>query len=78
VRELIFSVLREHGLEPDPGGTDRDLASLPSAYEGGLFDVLCDGERIVGSVGLMLETPRTIRLPPGGSAIALAALRSAL
>lgn len=53
VRAVVFSALREHGLEPDPSGTDRDLDDVVASYAGGLFDVLVDGSgRVVGSVGL--------------------------
>lgn len=55
VRQLIFSVLREYGLAPDPGHRDRDLCDIEGSYfaAGGLFEVLLDGKRrIVGTVGL--------------------------
>jgi putative acetyltransferase len=54
VRELVFRVLAEYGLSGDPGGTDADLDDLAGSYSarGGLFDVLEDGGRIVGTVGL--------------------------
>lgn len=55
VRRLVFSILRDHGLAPDPAATDADLADLEAAYfaRGGSFDVLVDRTgQIVGSVGL--------------------------
>jgi putative acetyltransferase len=55
VRALVFAVLREHGLTPDPDGTDADLFDLESSYlrGGGSFDVLVDSNGVVvGSVGL--------------------------
>jgi len=53
VRRLVFAVLREHGLTPDPAETDADLCDLESAYAGGSFDVLIDASGIVvGTVGL--------------------------
>jgi GNAT superfamily N-acetyltransferase len=56
VRAVVFAALREHGLEPDPQGTDRDLDDLPRAYAGGIFDVLLDPSgRVVGSVGVADE-----------------------
>ena len=54
VRELVFSVLRDYGLKPDPGSTDADLDDIEAAYlvRGGCFYVLeIDGE-ILGSAGL--------------------------
>jgi putative acetyltransferase len=55
VRHVVFSVLREYGLEPDPGGTDTDLDDLASSYaaRGGVFRVVLDGAgSIVGCGGL--------------------------
>ena len=55
IRELVFSVLREYDLEPDPAGTDADLSDIEGNYHarGGLFDVLEDAAGdIVGSVAL--------------------------
>lgn len=55
IESLIFSVLREHGLEPFPDSTDADLADIEGEYfsNGGLFDLLLDesGE-VVGTVAI--------------------------
>ena len=55
VRELVFGVLVEYGLAPDPAATDADLADLDGHYttRGGAFEVLVglDGA-VVGTVGL--------------------------
>jgi len=55
ITTLVFEVLREYGLSPDPGSTDADLTDVESHYHGrgGIFDVLetADGA-VVGSVGL--------------------------
>ena len=55
IRRLVFGVLMEYGLQPDPEGTDADLKTVVVSYQlpGGLFDMLIDeaGE-IVGTVGL--------------------------
>jgi putative acetyltransferase len=65
VRYLIFSVLREYGLEPDPNGTDADLTDIETNYtqRGGLFEVLenTDGE-IVGTVGLVPISEEAVEL----------------
>jgi putative acetyltransferase len=56
VRGLVFAVLREHGLTPDPAATDADLYALESSYckAGGSFDVLIDTSGVViGTVGLL-------------------------
>lgn len=54
IRDLVFAALIEHGLTPDPPGTDADLYDIESAYAGGAFDVLVDSEgSVIGTVGLM-------------------------
>lgn len=56
VRDLVFGVLREYGLKPDPCSTDLDLFDLEGHYamKGGRFDVLVNAEgHVLGSVGLM-------------------------
>lgn len=55
VTRLVYSVLKEYGLEPDPCGTDIDLQDLEMNYNhnGGSFDVLLSEDgKIVGSVGI--------------------------
>jgi N-acetylglutamate synthase-like GNAT family acetyltransferase len=55
IKELVFTVLREYRLQPDPDGTDADLDDIETNYlgSGGCFDVLVDSRgNIVGSVGL--------------------------
>lgn len=54
VTELVFAVLAEYGLQPDPETTDVDLRDIEGHYltRGGLFEVIEDGETLVGSVGL--------------------------
>ena len=56
VQELVFSVLGEYGLKPDPGGTDADLKDLQAFYinRGGVFCVITDADGcIVGCGGLL-------------------------
>jgi N-acetylglutamate synthase-like GNAT family acetyltransferase len=55
IEKLVFGVLAEHGLTPDPTGTDADLRDIEKSYlsAGGLFDVLVDEkDQVVGSVAL--------------------------
>jgi putative acetyltransferase len=55
VQALVFAALREHGMTPDPTGTDSDLAQLEAnfARRGGDFSVLVDADgQIVGTCGL--------------------------
>lgn len=52
---LVFGVLREFGLEPDPKATDVDLQDIEAHYlkRGGLFEVIEDREgNLLGSVGI--------------------------
>lgn len=53
VRALIFAILNEYELEPDPKSIDRDLDDIEGFYADGVFDVLVaeDGD-IMGTVGL--------------------------
>jgi GNAT superfamily N-acetyltransferase len=55
IETLIFGILNEYGLKPDPGATDSDLADIEQNYfaDGGSFDVLVDDTgTIVGTVGV--------------------------
>jgi putative acetyltransferase len=65
VRDLIFAVLDEYGLQPDPSGTDSDLEDIEGQYiaRGGMFEVVEDEQgRIVGSVGLYPELDNVVEL----------------
>ena len=65
VRAMIFAILREFGLSPDPENTDADLNDLESTYikPGGRFDVLVNGRgEVIGSVGLLRIDSRTVEL----------------
>jgi putative acetyltransferase len=55
VKNLVFGVLREFGLEPDSSTTDADLDDIEGGYiqRGGMFEVIeQDGRLLVGSVGI--------------------------
>jgi putative acetyltransferase len=65
VRELVFGVLAEYGLVPDPGGIDSDLDDIEENYisKGGLFEVFEDASgNIVGTVGLYPLNSGTVEL----------------
>jgi len=65
VRELVFGVLIEYGLQPDRDGTDADLDDIERTYHrrGGTFDVVEDADgRLVGTVGLYATDAETFEL----------------
>jgi GNAT superfamily N-acetyltransferase len=65
VRELVFAVLREFGLRPDPAHTDADLADLDKSYlsRGGRFDLLVRPHgQLLGTVGLYPIDGQTVEL----------------
>ncbi|UCF15670.1 MAG: GNAT family N-acetyltransferase [Phycisphaerales bacterium] len=52
---LVYNVLEEYGLKPDPGATDADLLDIEQSYfaRGGVFFVLEDRHcEIIGAYGL--------------------------
>lgn len=53
VQTLVFGILRSYGLEPDPAGTDADLADPVTFYRSGWFRVLELNNTIIGTVGLL-------------------------
>jgi putative acetyltransferase len=66
VRRIVFAVLGEYGLSPDPAGTDADLDDLAASYadRGGVFRIVEDDQgEIVGCGGLfrLTETGAEIR-----------------
>ena len=53
IRKLIFGILREYGLSPDPVETDSDLFDLETHYRVGWFCVMNQGATIIGTVALL-------------------------
>ncbi|MCU0239111.1 MAG: GNAT family N-acetyltransferase [Pyrinomonadaceae bacterium] len=65
VQNLVFSVLREYGLEPDLQGTDQDIADIEKHYlnRGGIFELIEDeNDKLLGTVGLYPMDDKTIEL----------------
>ncbi len=55
VRDLVFGVLTEYGLKPDPDGIDTDIRDIEQSYfsRGGRFCVLEDADgRIIATCAL--------------------------
>ncbi len=64
IKTVVFEVLKEYGLSPDPGNTDADLDSIEEYYHqnGGFFGVVEDEGAIVATVGIYRVTEITCEL----------------
>ena len=65
IQSLVYCVLAEYDLAPDPDGTDRDITDIDPNYadRGGVFEVLVDSnDEIVGTIGLYPLDKETIEL----------------
>lgn len=65
IKTLVFSVLEEYGLVPEPDGTDTDIADVEANYinRGGLFELLEDKDgKLLGTVGLFPMNSETVEL----------------
>lgn len=65
VKNLIFGILREYNLQPEPGGTDADLDDIEANYirRGGIFEVLeSGGGELLGTCGLFPLDAETVEL----------------
>ncbi len=65
IRDLVFGVLTEYGLKPDPDGIDTDLKDIEQSYfsRGGKFSVLEDADgRIIATCALYAMDKATCEL----------------
>lgn len=65
VKNLVFDILYEYGLEPEPDGIYKDLDDIEANYinRGGLFEVLENKDgKLVGTVGLFPLDEKRIEL----------------
>ena len=65
IRELVFGILKEYNLKPDPASTDTDIQNIEQAYfeRGGKFYVLEEKDgSIIGAYGLYLIDEQTCEL----------------
>lgn len=65
IKSLVYNVLGEYNLVPEPLGTDSDLNDVEQHYFkcGGIFEVLIDeNDEIYGTVGLFPVDEKTIEL----------------
>lgn len=64
VFDLVKTVLSEYGLETSPATTDQDLADIGRSYinNGGIFRILEDAGRIIGSYGIYRLSTTTCEL----------------
>ncbi len=64
-RELVFAILGEYGLRPEPDGTDADLRDLEAGFlrDGGMFDVAVDPDgSLAGTCGLKVLADGRVEL----------------
>ncbi len=65
VTELVYSILKEYNLEPDPAVTDADIKDIEHCYfeRGGTFYVLAEKDgSIIGAYGLYPVDRQTCEL----------------
>lgn len=65
VRTLVFGILVEYGLTPEPDGTDADLADIEGNYiaPGGAFECIEDAHgNLLGTFGLFRLSEAEIEL----------------
>ncbi len=64
VKALVFDVLAEYGLAPDPDGTDQDLDAIEQHYHrnGGYFGVVEAQGSIVATLGIYRVDDNTCEL----------------
>lgn len=65
IKELVFQVLHEFGLQPDSSSTDADLSDIEANYlnNGGAFFVIENPEgQIIGTGGISRNSPISCEL----------------
>jgi putative acetyltransferase len=65
IANLVYGILQEYNLKPDPGATDADIKDIESSYfgRGGMFFVLEEKDgSIVGAYGLYPVEGQTCEL----------------
>jgi len=64
IKNVVFEVLKEYGLDPDPGTTDKDLDAIDKLYgeNGGYFGVIEDLNKVVATVGIFKVSETTCEL----------------
>ncbi|GGD03762.1 GNAT family N-acetyltransferase [Aquisalinus flavus] len=62
VKALVWQVLREYGMEPDPAHADRGLDHIDSAFDGGGLWLLLEGDALIGTVGLSANSETVCEL----------------
>lgn len=64
IKNVVFTVLKEYGLEPDPETTDKDLDDIEEEYfsKGGYFGVIELNSEIVATVGIYKISSSTCEL----------------
>lgn len=54
IQHVVFTVLEEYGLTPDPSGKDADINDVETNFNtpNGYFGVVLDNDAIIGTIGL--------------------------
>jgi putative acetyltransferase len=60
--KLVYSVLREYGLIPEPDGVDSDLKAVEDSYKEGFFGVVVKNDTIVATYGLYPLSQTTVEI----------------
>ena len=60
--ELVYSVLEEYGLIPEPNGVDKDLAAVEKSYKDGYFGVIEKDNTIIATYGLFPINSKAVEI----------------
>lgn len=54
IQHVVFTVLEEYGLTPDPSGKDADINDVETNFitPNGFFGVVLDNDIVIGTIGL--------------------------
>ncbi len=61
-KDVVYAVLEEFGLEPDPEGLDADLEDIDYHYRDGFLGVVMCHHRIIGTYGIVPVDAKTVEI----------------
>jgi putative acetyltransferase len=62
IPSVVFKVLHEYGLVPEPDGVDKDLFAIEAHYKNGFFGVVEFEGEIIGTFGLSLMANKSCEI----------------